>query len=129
MPGYTGIVFVSIVQNTSKHTMKQRIVGLLGLFIATLALFSFTSHDGTKDSGGYKISFKIKGAADSVYLCRYYGDKRYYQDTAVADAKGAFAFEGKDALPEGMYFVLLPGQKFFDIIVADQVFSIEGDTS
>lgn len=111
--------------------MKQRLVGLAGLFIATLALFSFTSHENSKDAAatGYKISFKIKGAADSVYLCRYYGDKRYYQDTAIADAKGAFVFEGKDALPEGMYFVLLPGQKFFDILVANQVFSIEGDTS
>ena len=60
--------------------MKQRLVGLAGLFIATLSLFSFTSHEGSKDAAtGYKISFKIKGAADSVYLCRYYGDKRYYQ--------------------------------------------------
>ncbi|HSZ72846.1 MAG TPA: DUF5106 domain-containing protein, partial [Cytophagaceae bacterium] len=107
--------------------MKQCITWVASL-IATIALFSFTSHQ-TTDKSGYKISFKIKGASDSVYLCRYYGDKRYYQDTAVADAKGAFTFEGKEPLLEGMYFVLLPGQKFFDLIVSTQSFSMEGDTT
>ncbi|MDB5272502.1 MAG: putative thiol-disulfide isomerase [Chitinophagaceae bacterium] len=108
---------------------KQSVVWTLGLFISAIALFSFTYRSHDKE--GYKISFKIKGtsAADSIFLCRYYGDKRYYQDTAIAEAKGTFVFEGKEALPEGMYFVLLPGQKFFDILVSNQTFSMESDTS
>jgi hypothetical protein len=126
----TGIVFVSPIKTQLKQPMKKRITLLTGLIIATLALFSFsTNHANKQEPSGYKISFKIKGATDSVFLCRYYGDKRYYQDTAVADGKGGFTFEGKEALPQGMYFVLLPGQKFFDIIVSNQFFSVEGDTS
>ncbi|MDB5272501.1 MAG: putative thiol-disulfide isomerase [Chitinophagaceae bacterium] len=113
--------------------MKQKIAGTLVLVIGTIALFGFTYRTHEKEIGkeGYKISFKIKGtnAADSIFLCRYYGDKRYYQDTAVAEAKGVFVFEGKEALPEGMYFVLLPGQKFFDVLVSNQTFFMESDTS
>lgn len=112
--------------------MKQRAVWISGLFVAAMTLFSFsfiTPH-AAPPKEGYKISFKIKGASDSVYLCRYYGDKRYYEDTAIADAKGNFTFEGNEILPQGMYFVLLPGQKFFDVIVpAGQEFALEGDTT
>ncbi len=111
--------------------MKNAQKLLLGLILSTIALFSFIQHTPSKeDKGGYKISFQIKGAKDSVYLCRYYGDKRYYQDTAIVDSKGAFVFEDAKTLSEGMYFVLLGGQKFFDIIVSSsQHFSMNGDTT
>ena len=104
---------------------------MLGLIISTIALFSFTQTKLVAPAKeGYKISMKIKGAKDSIFLCRYYGDKRYYQDTAIADIKGAFTFEDSKSLSEGMYFILLPGQKYFDIIIsASQNFSMEGDTT
>jgi len=111
--------------------MKNANLWLLVLLISTVTLSSFIQHTSSPTGKeGYKISFKIKGAKDSVYLCRYYGDKRYYQDTAIADSKGSFVFEDAKTLPEGMYFVMLAGQKYFDIIIsASQNFSMDGDTT
>lgn len=111
--------------------MKRTEAWVLGLFLSVITLSSFTKHHSIdKGKEGYKISFKIKGAKDSVFLCRYYGDKRYYQDTAIVDSKGVFTFEDAKTLPEGMYFVLLGGQKYFDIIISSsQFFSMEGDTT
>jgi thiol-disulfide isomerase/thioredoxin len=127
-----GTVFVSYQYiHQLVNAMKRRAAWVLGLFLTMIALWSFTpKEDQQHVKEGYKISFKIKGVKDSVFLCRYYGDKRYYQDTAIADSKGTFVFEDGKSLPEGMYFVLMSGQKFFDVIVSSsQFFSMEGDTT
>lgn len=80
-------------------------------------------------SQAYKINVKVRGVSDTAcYLAYHFGDKQYLKDTAVADSKGSFTFTGKEALPGGIYLVVLPGKKYFEIIVNEQNFSLETDT-
>lgn len=78
----------------------------------------------------YEIKLRVNGIKDTVcYLANYYGDKQYLKDTAKVDSKGSFAFTGKEKLPGGIYLVVLPGKRYFEIVVADeQFFSLETDT-
>lgn len=79
---------------------------------------------------GYRLRFKVKGAADStIYLANYFGKKLYYRDTAKADSKGYFEFTGKKMLDGGMYAVVLPGTKYFEIIVREPEIYLETDTA
>ena len=100
--------------------MKRIILLLLGI---PVALFS--------QKEGFSIKIKIKPLKDSVvYLGNYYGDKQYVKDTAKVDANGNASFEGKDALPGGIYLVVLPSKKFMELIIdKEQHFTIESDTS
>ncbi len=64
--------------------------------------------------------FEVPGAADStIYLANYYGSKLYYADTAVADNRGRFAFHRIKDDAQGKYAVVMPGPKYFEMIIAD----------
>lgn len=80
-------------------------------------------------SAGYKIKIKAHGVVDSmVYLGYYFGDKQYLKDSLKAGPKGDFVFEGDTELPRGIYLIVLPGRKYFEIIVdEDQDFYWEAD--
>lgn len=74
----------------------------------------------------YKIRVKVNGVKDStVYLANYFGNKLYYNDTAKADASGYFEFDGKPFEEGGKYAVVVPGPKYFDIIVSDEDIYLE----
>jgi thiol-disulfide isomerase/thioredoxin len=78
----------------------------------------------------YSIKIKVKGLKDTVvYLAYHYGDKQYLKDTARVDSKGAFTFDGKEALPGGIYMAVLPDKRYFEFIVSEQTFSLETDTA
>jgi len=74
----------------------------------------------------YKIDVKIDNLADStIYLGYYFGDKQYAKDTLLLDKKGHGVFQGSDTLKGGVYFVLVPGNMFFELIIDnDQKFSL-----
>ncbi len=76
---------------------------------------------------GYQIDVKVEGVQDTVsYLAYHYGNRQYIEDTVQVDQDGRFRFEGEESLDRGMYMVVLPGQKYFEIIVDDnQHFSIQ----
>ncbi|MEC7693659.1 MAG: hypothetical protein VX446_04665, partial [Bacteroidota bacterium] len=57
---------------------------------------------------------------DTVYLANYYGAKLFYNDTAVADAKGTVTFKGKPFEEGGKYAVVVPGPKFFEVMMVDE---------
>ncbi|MFN0047550.1 MAG: redoxin domain-containing protein [Cytophagales bacterium] len=78
----------------------------------------------------YELKFKINGlkSKDTILLANYYGDKQYLKDTAIANSKGEFTFDGKEKLPNGIYLVVLPGKQYFEVIVREQAFSMETDT-
>ncbi len=79
---------------------------------------------------GYKIKVKIKGLKDTVcYLANYYGKKQYYKDTAHVDRSGNMVFEGNKPLGGGIYSVVLPSLKYFEIIIGEQQFALETDTN
>jgi len=81
-------------------------------------------------SQGYKIKVKVEGIKDTIcYLANYYGDKQYYKDTASVDKNGYMEFTGKKPLEGGIYSVVIPGMKYFEIIVNEQNFSVETDTT
>lgn len=110
--------------------MKKSLLALL--FLSTIPSLLFASHTAAfADKPGYSIKVKVKGivAKDTCYLAYYNWDKQYLKDTAIADVNGAFAFSGKDNLPNGIYLVVLPGRKYFECIVKEQNFSLETDTS
>lgn len=79
-----------------------------------------------KGTPGYEISFRINGLSDSsVYLAYHLGDKQYIRDTVVADREGAGVFSGTESLPEGIYMIVLPGNRYFELLIPeDQHFSL-----
>ncbi len=82
-------------------------------------------------AGGYDIQVRVKGLGtkDTCFLAYYYGDKQYIKDTAIADAKGLLVFKGKEKLDGGIYLVVLPTRKYFEVLVTEQVFQMETDTT
>jgi hypothetical protein len=76
---------------------------------------------------GYLIDVSIKGLSDSsVYLAYHFGDKQYIKDTVKLDKAGNGVFAGKEALPHGIYMVVLPGRKYFEMLITkDQDFSVD----
>ena len=57
---------------------------------------------------GHNIQFDIGGLKDTiVYLAYYNGESTYVRDTAEVNETGSFRFEGKDPLPQGVYFLAI----------------------
>ena len=78
----------------------------------------------------HHIELKIKGLRDStLYLVHHYEDTFLSQDTAKVNASGMAIFEGKKKLPQGFYVVAMGRSRIFDVIINDQVFSMETDTT
>ena len=98
-------------------------------FILTLILL-VTCSMASAQKGGYKLSFKIKGLNNAeCYLANYYGNKQYIKDTAVTNASGEFTFSGDEALGGGIYLVVTPSKKYFEVVIDhDQHFYMECDT-
>ncbi len=90
---------------------------------------------GAHAQSGYKIDFKIKEWKDTtVYLGFYYGEQTNIKDTTRSDSAGAFFFDNKNTLPQGVYFLVLKTQtgftKIFDLVIGhDQFFSMETSTA
>ena len=92
-----------------------------------LLFFSLSAQHSDGSSSGYKITGEITGLGnDTVLLAYYFGGKQYASDTAYC-TNGKFIFKGKKSLQGGMYLVVLPGNKYFDIIVSEQQFEIKTD--
>ncbi|HPI68964.1 MAG TPA: thioredoxin-like domain-containing protein [Bacteroidales bacterium] len=91
----------------------------LSLFLISLPLFS-------QVSGKYEISVSVSGLRDSsIYLAYHFGDKQYITDTTLLDKNGKGLFSGNELLPQGIYMIVLPGRKYFEVLVSrDQVFSV-----
>ncbi len=99
---------------------KHLILSLAILFSLSFKLFS----------QGHKIDITVKGMADStIYFAYHYGSKKFIADTLVADQNGSIIVEGKDSLPGGVYLVVLPGRKYFEVLMGDdQEFSVTAGT-
>lgn len=72
------------------------------------------------------IEITVEGVkGDTVYLANYLGDKMFYADTAVADAKGKVVFEGRREGEWGKYAVVLPGPKYFDFLGVNETIRLK----
>jgi UDP-glucuronate decarboxylase len=70
-----------------------------------------------------KIKLKVTGEKDTtVFLVKYYGKGMYYADTAEMK-KGIVEFKGSKQKP-GVLALLLPGQKYFDLMRRDVTFPL-----
>ncbi len=105
----------------------KRIALLLTLSLI-ITSFSYSQNKFKKNKlkqklTGYTITGEIEGLPDtSVILAYYFGGKQYATDTAQS-INGRFIFKGEKELPGGIYLVVLPNQKYFDIIVSENEFS------
>lgn len=79
---------------------------------------------------GYNIQIKIKDFdSPKLYLGYHFGNRKFIIDTATVN-KGIYTFARPEKLEGGIYLVILPSKKFFEIIIdKDQDFFIESDTT
>ncbi len=86
--------------------MKNLLLTIFSCFIFTLL--------GAQE---HIISGKVKGISNGeVLLGYYYGNKQYVKDT-VESKNESFEFKSEDKFDEGMYFILLPDQQYFQLII------------
>ena len=79
---------------------------------------------------GYKIEVKLDNYTEKeLYLGYYFGDKQYLKDTVQVNEKGAFVFEGEEALGHGFYLVIMaPDNNYFQLLIDDdQHFEVDTD--
>jgi len=88
------------------------------IFTVLLLLISASSFCQLKN--GYEIDITINGLEDStIFMAYYLGDKQYIKDTLKLDKTGQGKFVGEEALPEGIYMIVLPGKKYFETLISD----------
>jgi thiol-disulfide isomerase/thioredoxin len=81
-------------------------------------LFTITSMGQVKT--GFNIGISVPDIRDSsVYLAYHFGNKQYIRDTITLDNKGNGVFSGKESLPQGIYLVVLPGKKYFEVLISE----------
>src|ERR1035437_1085973 len=86
------------------------------LIAALFSLVSLYSYGQLKT--GYEIDLTIHGLKDStIFLAYHLGDKQYIKDTIKLDQSGHGNVMGKEALPQGIYMIVLPGRKYFEILI------------
>jgi thiol-disulfide isomerase/thioredoxin len=75
---------------------------------------------------GYQITLTMNGLHDStLYLAYHFGEKQYIKDTVRLDQNGRGVFAGKTELPQGIYMIVLPGRKYFEMLIPEyQRFSV-----
>ncbi|HEX2920588.1 MAG TPA: redoxin domain-containing protein [Bacteroidales bacterium] len=87
-------------------------------FIFLFIVLSFSSYG--QSANAYKIDVTIKGLSDStVFLAYHFGDKQYLNDTLILDKQGHGVFSGKEDLPKGIYMIVMPGRRYFEILISD----------
>jgi thiol-disulfide isomerase/thioredoxin len=93
-------------------------------FCIFISLITALSYSQLKN--GYEIKLNINGLRDStVFLAYHLGDKQYIKDTVKLDNSGATIIRGTESLPQGIYMIVLPGRKYFEMLMSqDQQFSV-----
>lgn len=91
--------------------------------IAALLLSIF----GSAYPSGYNIRVRIEGLQDtSLLLAYHFGNRKYIKDTIQLDNRGAGVFRGDEALPGGIYLVVMPENNYFELLIDnEQDFSVE----
>ncbi len=84
----------------------------------------------SKDKEAYNIKIKINNISNTeCYVGYHFAEKQYVSDTLKVDDKGNMVFKGEKPLEGGIYLVVTPNKKYFEMIIADETnFSLETDT-
>lgn len=98
----------------------------MGKFFAAILVSVLPAMAFSQVKSGYEIEITLDGLPDStVFLAYHLGDKQYINDTLKLDRSGHGFFNGKEALPQGLYMIVLPGRKYFEVLIStDQHFSV-----
>jgi len=98
----------------------------MGKFLAAILLSVLPAMAFGQVKSGYNIEITLDGLPDStVFLAYHLGDKQYIKDTLKLDRSGHGIFNGKEALPQGLYMIVLPARKYFEVLIStDQYFSV-----
>ncbi len=96
------------------------------IVLMLLAAFTINARHSL-GANAYEIKVQITGVKDSMcYLANYFGDKQYIQDSIAANANGQFTFKGEEKLPGGIYLIVMPEKRYFEVIVdEDQTFEMK----
>tara|TARA_B100000902_G_scaffold267735_1_gene253798 strand:- start:14898 stop:16340 length:1443 start_codon:yes stop_codon:yes gene_type:complete len=96
------------------------------VFIITSSTKSFSETFNYQENG-YNIIGEIKNMADtSVILAYYFGGKQYATDTTKV-VNGKLSFRGNKELKGGIYLIVLPDGKYFELIISEKNFSFITD--
>lgn len=81
-------------------------------------------------SQSYEIKVKFNTYKNNtVYLGFHYGNNKYIRDTAEVNSKGIVVFSGEEAIPGGIYLIIVPNKNYFELILSEEKISVETDTS
>jgi thiol-disulfide isomerase/thioredoxin len=99
----------------------------MGKLTFVLLLFIIPASLAGQLKNGYEIEIAIHGLKDStIFLAYHFGDKQFIKDTLKLDKSGRGIITGKESLPQGIYMIVLPGRKYFEILISgDQFFAID----
>ncbi|HPH15823.1 MAG TPA: DUF4369 domain-containing protein, partial [Bacteroidales bacterium] len=77
------------------------------------------------------VEVQVKGLHDTTLILGYhYGSKKLVSDTIRLDSKGKGVFKRDTLLDGGLYLVLTPNMRYFEIILdKDQEFKVVTDTA
>jgi len=108
------------MNNSTSSIMKRILVICLSITVSMSSL-----------AQAYEIPVKINNLKDSmIYFGHHFGNGYFINDSSKLDNNGQILFKGDEPLKGGIYFLLLPGGKYFDFLVdKHQNFSILCDTS
>jgi peroxiredoxin len=98
--------------------------------LSFLVLFFGFNLAYAKDKEAYNIKIKINNLSNTdCYIGYHFAEKQYVSDTIKVDAKGNMVYTGTKPLDGGIYLVVTPNKKYFEVIIANETeFSLETDT-
>ncbi|HON52298.1 MAG TPA: redoxin domain-containing protein [Bacteroidales bacterium] len=78
-----------------------------------------------------RVEVQVKGLQDTTLILGYhYGSKKLVADTIRVDSKGKGVFKRDTLMDAGLYLVLTPNMRYFEIILdKDQEFKVTTDTA
>ncbi|NSW45682.1 MAG: redoxin domain-containing protein [Bacteroidales bacterium] len=96
-----------------------------------LACLYILSTNLLAQSKGYEIKVKITPLKNvPIYLGYHFGDNQYVVDTTYLNENSTGIFKKNNNLPEGMYLIVLPNMKYFNILLTkNQQLIITNDTT
>ncbi len=76
----------------------------------------------------FSLKIKIESVTeDKAQLWSYYGNQEKFIDSIRFGANGLAIYKRNTSLPKGLYKIVLPNSTSFELIIAEQVISIETD--
>lgn len=100
-------------------------------FISLIIVLFFIASSAFSQKDVFKVKMKINGMKDSTcFLINYFGNQRYFKDTAKFNSDGVVIFSGSSHYPGGIYGVYTQGKLLFEIVMnSESVVELETDTA